>query len=181
MRRTPFKLGEIEFDLSHLDDFAFELVIPAKDGKPEQRYEIAVQFSMHCFTTTAYAIDGTWPRELEYSESDRSESDERRLFDQERYELSKRLREFMRTIGGRKCYHADGGNFFVVEGVDGRPYHIFFKVWQSEKREALTLQVVSAYVPDGDIPVPRRKKVPPIRFSVIAYNTKHGKPIKRPE
>ena len=50
VKRHPFKLGEREFDLSHLGTFELEYIVPAKGEKPEQRYFINVDFSMHCFT-----------------------------------------------------------------------------------------------------------------------------------
>jgi hypothetical protein len=52
-------------DLSHLDPFEFEFVIPEKDGKPAQLYRINVEFSLHCFTRgiragESYAADMTY-------------------------------------------------------------------------------------------------------------------------
>jgi hypothetical protein len=163
--------------LSHLDDFTFDLVVPSKDGKPEQRYEIGVVFSMHCFTTTEYAEDGTWPREREYRDSR-----EARLFDEERYELSKHLPEIVRGISNRQCFldPENDRDYFLVERIgeeESRSYHVFFKLSQAASKKQMTLYVKSAYVPDRPA---RPKKPTPVRFSVIAHNVKIGKSVKKP-
>ncbi len=177
MRWSSLKLGEVVFDLSHLDDFKFDLIVPSKDGKPEQRYEFGVVFSMHCFTTTEYAEDGTWPHEREYRDSR-----EVRLFDEERYELSKHLPEVVRGIATRQCFldPEHEGDYFLVEKIvqeKSLSYHVFFKLSQAATKQQMTLYVKSAYVPDR----PARRKTPaPVRFSVIAHNVKMGKSVKKP-
>jgi len=74
-----------------------------------------------------------------------------------------------------------GGRLWRVDEEGTRvEYTIFFKVSRREKPSGLTLRVESAYSRDR---VPRGRPRPPrpIRFSVIAYNTVTGKPIRQPK
>jgi hypothetical protein len=170
----PFKLGKVVFDLSHLDPFVFDLVVAPKDDKPVLTYSINVEFSMHCFTRDAIRGE-VYTTELEFRDGR-----ERRLFSAERYYLSKRLPEIIRTVAQRKCYHARDGNFLTVEIIDDQgiaaEYSVFFKVARRTGRNQLTLYVQTAYV-RGKIPVPERR---PIQFRLIAFNVSIGRKIKKP-
>jgi len=171
-------IGGNIYDLSHLDEFDFDFVVPAKDGKPEQVYRINVLFSMHCFTR------GIREGESYHYELTYSDNRETRLFDEQRYRLSLRLPDIIRNIGGRQCFHTGHGNFFTVEAVsdDGNSekYWIYFKMSRGSKRSGLNLYVESAYV-QNKIQQQRPRPRKPIRFSVIAYNVVAGKPIKEPK
>lgn len=166
------------YDLSHLDPFTFEFVVPEKAGKPPQIYAIDVLFSWHCFTR-GIAAGENFPATLAYGQGR-----ETRLFDERRYRFSKWLPGIIRDIGSRKCFHTGKGNFFTVEFIEESgsrvEYAIFFKVSRRGSRAGLTLSVESAYAPDNR--VPRRRPHPPksIRFSIIAHHTATGKPIKQP-
>ena len=150
-----------------------------KDGRPKQLYAIDVLFSWHCFTR-GISESERFPENLVYSRGR-----ETRLFDERRYHLSKKLPGILRGIGSRKCFHTGRGNFFTVELVDEKgnriEYTIFFKMSRRAKPRELTLRVESAYVRGGRVPLGRSRPPRPIRFSVIAYNTATGKPIKEPK
>ena len=165
------------YGLGHLDSFQFEFVVPEKDGRPSQSYSIDVWFSMHCFSRGI--ADGENIDAAQIC----SDGLEKRIFDKERYELSKRLVEIIRNIGSRKCFHTGKGNFLTIEHqeVNGNSaeYLIFFKVARGQRSRKLVLRVESAYVNDK-IPRPRRHPPASINFSVIAFNTSVGKPIKSP-
>lgn len=167
-------IGGNIYDLSHLDDFDFEFIVPAKDDKPEQVYLINVLFSMHCFTRGIRDGESYHP-ELLYRDSR-----ETRLFDERRYRLSMQLPDIIREIGTRRCFHTPYGSFFTIEvieeGENRLHYTIYFKVSRSVKRGGLNLFVESAY-PQDKITQPFRPT--PIRFGIIAYNVTTGKPIKR--
>lgn len=171
-----FRLADREFDLSHLNDLSFEFVIDAKEGKPEQRYQVDAIFGLHCFTK-AGDTSASYSSDLEYADAR-----ETRLFDHGRYDLSRRLPAIVTGIGLRKCFHGRDGNFYVIEKIrlaDAEvAYFVFFKLSRG-LGERLNLFVSSAYVPDAEFqPTPRERK--PIRFGVIAYNVKSGRSIKRP-
>lgn len=170
-------IGGQVYDLGHIDSFQFEFVVPEKDGRPRQSYSIDVWFSMHCFSRRI--ADGEKIDAAQIC----SDGLETRIFDKERYELSKQLAEIIRNIGSRKCFHTGKGNFLTIEyqDVNGKraEYSIFFKVTQGQGSRTLLLRVESAYVNDK-IPRPRRHPPASISFSVIAYNTSVGKPIKSP-
>ena len=175
MNWRPHRITGRVFELSHLDPFEFELVVPEKQGKPSATYRIRVEFSMHCFTHSVR--DGeSYSSVLEYRHGN-----ETRVFDEERYDLSKLLPEIVRTISDRKCYHAKDRNFFTIEAInqDGKrsEYSVFFTVFRRGTKNGLMLVVQSAYV-RYQVPLARRR---PIRFSIIAFNVISGKPIRIPK
>lgn len=179
MNWRPVTIEDRTYELSHLDPFTFEFVVSEKESRPPQVYAIDVLFSWHCFTR-GIAAGETFTGTLAYRHGR-----ETRLFDERRYRFSKRLPGIIRDIGSRKCFHTGKGNFFTVEFVDEDgsriEYAIFFKVSRRGKPGALTLSVESAYAQDNPVPRGRARPPRPIRFSVIAYNTATGKPIKQPK
>lgn len=175
MKWNPAKIGGRVYDLSHLHPFRMHCVIPSKDGRPEQRYEIEVIFGLHCFTR------GFRKGEPHLAELAYEDNREVRRFDSDRYELSKRLPEIVRGIHQRRCFRTGYGNFFTVELIGGNgekvEYAVYFKVSRAGAKGRLNLFVQSAYVQDA-IPRARPRPRKPIRFSVIAFNVSAGKPIK---
>jgi hypothetical protein len=141
----PFELGERTFDLSHLDSFVFEFVIPEKDGRPKRCYNINVEFRDHCFTKEY--VEGTgYSSQYEYN----SGSGDVRLFNEERYELSKRLYGVFNDMTNRKCYFTrTDGNFLLIErlscGDKTFDYWILFRLSRAFEKNCLTLCVISAY------------------------------------
>ncbi len=173
MNWKPFELGGQVFYLGHLDGFAYDLIVPAKDGKPAQSYRLNVTFSIHCFTRGAKQGEDI-AAELAYSDSR-----ETRIFDPERYEQSKRLPEIVKTLGERKCHHDKHGNYYVfeVEDEEGvkRYYSVFFTVSKAGKKAGLNLYVTTAHMRPQP---PYTKSVKPVRFSVIVHNIWTGKGLK---
>jgi len=167
------------YDLSHLESFIFEFVVPEKGRRPQQIYKIDVQFSWHCFTRGIAAGESS-SGPLVYRHGR-----ETRLFDERRYRLSRQLPGILRDIGSRKCFHTGRGNFFTVDLVDEHErrveYAIFFRMSRRERPRDLKLMVESAYPQDSNMPRARSRPPRPIRFSVIAYNTSIGRPIKQPK
>jgi hypothetical protein len=153
--------------------------LPASNPrKPARRYSVEVNFSLHCFTR------GLAQNEQPDQTQVYADSREGRIFDFQRYELSKLLPDIVQGLPERKCYHSGKGNFFTVAAAGGEgqaiEYDIFFEVSRSaEKRGVIKLFVQSAYVRDAqhDSNRPRRK---PIGFYVILFNTLTSKPIKIP-
>ena len=166
------------YSLDHLDSKTILYEQPGKADKPARKYSVEVDFSLHCFTRGIVAneqIDKT----LLYA--DRREQ---RVFDFQRYELSKLLPEIVADLPNRKCYHTGKGNFFCVELVDQRgvkiEYDVFFEASRTQTKALLRLFVQSAYVRDKKHKSNRPHKKP-IGFFVILFNTLNQKPIKIPE
>ena len=66
-----------------------------------------------------------------------------RKFCPDRYELSKRLPDFVRELDGRKCFFADRYNYFIVELPETLPagfeYWVFFDVRSVDEPDAVLL------------------------------------------
>jgi hypothetical protein len=173
MNWKPFERDGRQFDLSHLDGFSYDLVVPAKDDKPERTYRLNVTFSIHCFTRGAKK-DEVIPTELAYRDSR-----ETRIFDDERYEQSKMLRGIIETLGGRQCHHDKHGNFYVFEVQDAKGqkayYSVFFTLSKAGKKAGLNLYVTTAHMRPQP---PYAKNVKPVRFSIIVHNIWVGKGVK---
>jgi hypothetical protein len=168
LKWKPFELGDKSYDLSHLDPFSVEFVVEAKDGKPAQSYQIEIEFSMHCFTREIRSGD-FYSSAFEYSDSR-----EARLFDEDRYQLSKRLPEIVRNVPRRKVFHGKDGNFCTVEKIPAEngarflDYEVFFKI--SRSRDVLNLYVQSGYIPEDAKPLDRSK---PVKFSTSAFKVRN--------
>lgn len=175
MRWTPFEYQGDVYDLSHLHPFSTRYEQPSKDGKPTRIYKVDVEFSLHCFTRGA-KVHETPDSALFYSDSR-----ETRIFDLQRYQLSKRLPEIVNCLAQRRCYHTGKGNFFTIEIVnelDGSriEYDIFFAVSYSSKKGFVKLYVQSAYIRD-EAHGGNRPDMLKIGFFVILYNTMNRKQI----
>lgn len=173
MNWPAFVHMDTKYDLSHLDGFSYDLIVPEKDGKAEQRYRLNVIFSIHCFSRGAKR-DEVIPRELAYSDAR-----ETRIFDFDRYQQSKMLRGIVETLDARKCYHDRHGQFYVFETTDsaGKPayYSVFFSVSKAGKKAGLNLYISTAHMRPEP---PLVKNVKPVRFRVIVHNIWTAKGIK---
>jgi hypothetical protein len=170
MEWQAFVHEDKNYDLSHLRSVTIVYEQPAKGGKAARKYEVEVEFSCHCFTR-GLPGEGSVDDKLLYG-------DERRIFDFQRYELSKLLPGIVEQLPHRECFHADTrqDNFFSLEQQNGEAtYEIYFKADRVGKGR-LKLFVQSAYLRDKQHDSrPRSYK---IGFFVILYNTLHQKPIK---
>lgn len=168
----PFYFKGHEYDLAHLHPFEMKCKQDAVNNKPEIHYNFEVIFSLHCFTSK---VLGDNP-DLLYRDNR-----ETRAFCFDRYELSKKLPEIVKSIFKKKCYHAKHANYFIFEMVnwDGKTveYQVYFTISRSsKKRGLLTLYIQSAYPKTR----PQGKKKKPIGFKVLAHNTLNNKKIRRP-
>ncbi len=168
--------------MGHLRAFDCTFTQEAKGSAPEREYAFVVEFSSHCFTRGPNKHRGETlndvDRALHYKDSR-----DTRIFCFQRYKLSHRLPDIAREITYKSCYHTGKGNFFVVELVNDndekQEYEVYFKVSRASKGK-LRLYIESAYIRDSQhgSSQPIRKK---IKFFVIAFNVKSGKPIKPPK
>lgn len=176
MEWKDFQLGDELCSLVHLHPFAFEVVVPAAKDKPERRYVLNVIFSLHCFTRGCREGEDIAPN-LAYGDNR-----ETRIFDVERYRLSRQLPDIVRGLAERKCYHDKHGNFYVFESQDAdgvkKYYSVFFSLSKAGKKTGLNLFITTAHLRD-EPPYAKDKK--PIRFRVILHNISTGKPVNRPK
>jgi len=169
MQWRAFVHNGITYDLSHLSSKVCTFTQPAQNQNPARDYRVEIDFGLHCFT-----------RGLEEGETPDpvliySDARETRIFDFERYELSKLLPDLIDRLPSCKCFHTEKGNFFTIE-VHGEKkilYHVFFEASRTGTRKMLRLFVQSAYARD-------RLKRKPIRFFVVLFNTQNNREIKVP-
>ncbi len=157
------------YSLCHLHPFRFSIKFESNERYKELEVDVHVGFAMHTFTRNGVAGDDEAWAYLD----DR----ERRVFDLDRYELSKLLPEIVRALATRKCYQAKHQNFLTIElpsgSRDGGEYHVFFLLnnWREEGRKSGTrcvrLIVQSAYLVKKGVQVPRGRREQPIGFRVL--------------
>jgi hypothetical protein len=166
-----FEHNSVTYDLNHLHPQTIEFERPAKDGKPAVVYTVDLTYSLHCFSHKLPS--GAFDKSLIYPNTR-----ETRLFDFERYELSKRLPGIIETMAQRKCFHTGHGNFFTVEVVreDGVSvdYHVFFTASKSTRKGRINIYIQSAYAPERKV----GRSCKPIRFLFILHNTLNKLPIR---
>ncbi len=168
-----FNYNESTYDLSHLHPITVHYEQPSKEDKPARVFTVDVCFGLHCFTEGYSKITDSDP--LRYADSR-----EVRLFDFNRYELSKQLPEIIRGLNKKSCMHTGHGNFFTIEIItpDGvkTEYEVYFEVKRVNPEKA-HLFVNSAFAPDGRR---IRKQAKKISLYIILHNKLAGIPIKVP-
>jgi len=154
------------YDLAHLHPLRMIFEQAAKQDKPARTYTVNVIFGLHCFTR-GLTKNETPDAALLYADAR-----ERRLFDFQRYELSKSLPDIVRSLPNRKCYHTGKSNFFSIEQIDNQgnivEYEIYFQATRSSVKGILDLFVQSAYVRDDNYASSRPHKKS-IAFFVILF------------
>jgi hypothetical protein len=166
MRWTSKVVGAQTYDLSHLSPASFEITWPPKGDLPEKRIVVAVEYSMHCFTTGLKAGQPGYVADLEYKDSR-----EVRQFDLQRYEHSKLLPGLLAVFatGSQKCYESRHRNYFTSlahpDGVTtAERFCIYFRLVKREKPDAdLTLYIQSAYCKEA----PDTGRVRPCSFKEL--------------
>lgn len=162
------------YDLSHLQDFQFEVVRPPSDKGAGWSIKIDVTFSWHCYTRA--------PGKTETVKI-QTQGKEQRCFCPVRFEHSKRLPEIIQDLSERKILQTGKGNYITIEVVDhdGKviDYEIYFDLRKQGRKQPLKLVVESAYLREPSAETTRQKrKRQPIRFRVLVHNTHHGKKIR---
>lgn len=146
-------------DLNHLEKHIVKYVQSATEKDPERIYDVEVSYSDHCYKKRKYQATAN-PR----------------IFDQQRYEMSKQLPQIISGLMGHWCYQTGKGNFLTINTASKQPYEIYFWVKKVDKK--LFLHVESAYVrkPELEQYSPQTQK---IIFDVILYKTWHNKPFQK--
>jgi hypothetical protein len=105
---APFTKDKVAYGLTHLHPKTVTFEQQEKQNHPSRKYVVDVEFGLHCFTCGFEEGDDFDPKQI-YSDARES-----RLFDFDRYELSKRLPEVVGNLPNCKCYHTNHGNFFTA-------------------------------------------------------------------
>lgn len=164
------------WDLSHLDSYGFVHHIN------DLPVLVIVVFSCHCFTRSA--TNEEMARDLVHPDHWYDDGREKRVLDEERYQLSRKyLPRIVHELGQRKITIADerrrNGNFLTIEidNLQGekRFYSVFFEI-SKEKKQRLILRVQSAYV--RDVLPARENKAKPVRLHTLLKAVFEGRKIK---
>ena len=152
---------------------------PAKGTNPPRGYKVDVIFSLHCFTRSMGSE--TPDPDLLYSDTR-----EMRIFDFQRYHLSRQLPTIIEGLMTHKCFHTGRGNFFTIRVLDEEgnkiEYEIYFTASKASAGGVINLYVQSAYARDAMHRTNRPRTDPkPIGFAIILHNILHKVPIKIPE
>lgn len=170
MGRAAFKLNDTTYHLTHLDPFSWVYVVPEKNGKPEQRYVIRVEFSCHCFTR---ARKDDHPPHLHYEEDG-----DLRTFCVERHAQSKTLKSHIQALHAGTVFinqHKGARQNYMRIPIGSQNYEIYFILTRSNLSGVdLNLFVQSAFLRTHGAAARMGK----IKFMVAVHNTYHGKPIK---
>src|SRR5665213_3066038 len=104
-----FRHARTVYDLSHLDPSVVEYIQPGTDTVAAKVYNVNVIYIQHCFTRDI-------PRSGAYDQTlAHKDGKEVRLFDVDRWELSKRLPGILRALTERTCHHAKENNFVTLK------------------------------------------------------------------
>jgi len=163
----PFNGGGINYDLTHLWPEVWVYTHVGVNGKPDLVYRIRIIYSLHTFTK------GLEPNhDVAFNYADARES---RTFCPDRYNKSLQLPKIMKNLDRGHIFHTNSQNFMRIDNGAGLSYEVFFTVQRSsEVDNDLNIYVQSSY----DRTRGNSPKAGKIKFSVIAYNTLHNKPIK---
>ena len=136
---------------------------------------IDVRFSNHCFSeaynaaTHAGSIVDVWDRGL------------RRVFSQQRYDLSLGLRDIIEALPTSPIFLTPEANFVrVMIPVDHGigEYRVYFNAKHGRDACDVSLFIESAYPPDFSKQVLKPSQMTKVRFSVLVDKTIRGEKIK---
>ena len=136
-------VGKENAGLDHLASFSFSFDTPTRKG-----VHCFVQFTTHCYS------DKFDPGRHSENVVVLDERDMKRCFNQDRYDLSKGLKELIRDLPKIRVHQTQESNFAIITMQNNREYRVYFNVHRLRKK-ALRIYVESAYAPD-----PERFKVP---------------------
>jgi hypothetical protein len=165
-------VGGATVNFDHLEPFQFEMVTQARP----KGAVIDVRFSNHCFSV-AYDADrhqadvvDVWDR------------GQRRVFDQERYELSRGLRAIIEGLPSAPVFQTPEANFvrIVAPGGNGpEEYRVYFNARRDRERGCdVSLFVESAYAPDCQSAVLKTAQLTKVRFAVLIDKTIRGEKLR---
>ena len=159
----------VSFD--HLEPFQFLLTTEARPGGAT----IDVRFSNHCFSETYNAaihggpIVDVWDR------------GRRRVFSQQRYDLSLGLRDIVEALPTSTIFLTPEANFVRIKTADNNgmgEYRVYFNAKHGRESSDVSLFIESAYPSDFSKQVLKPSQMTKVRFSVLIDKTIRGEKIK---
>lgn len=158
------------YDLSHLDPSVVEYIQAGTETIAAKVYKVNVIYTQHCFTRNI-PRSGSYDKTLEHRDGK-----EVRLFDVDRWELSKHLPVIVRELAERTCHHAKENNFVTVETVAADlgvvEYDVFFVASKAMRPGFINLVIQSAYL--------RKQKQAGkrVNFLKILFSAQSGKKLR---
>lgn len=159
----------VNFD--HLEPFQF---LFATEARPDGA-TIDIRFSNHCFSEAYNAtihvgsIVDVWDR------------GQRRVFSQQRYDLSLGLKNIIEALPTSPIFLTPEANFvrIVIEGAEGiGEYRVYFSAKHGRGTSDISLFIESAYPPDFSKQVLKPSQMTKVRFAVLVDKTIRGEKIK---
>jgi hypothetical protein len=171
---NEFKHVEQVYDLKYLRPYTTSFDRPAKGKRSAEKFSVNITFSHHCFTRGLPRDGNAYDLALRFDHEG-----DCRIFDADRWKLSKLLPDIVARLPTNKCQQTRHGNFFTIEMIAGDgsriEYEVFFRVWKPG-RGRMILHVESAYVRDENYGVSKPKGTA-VDFYVILHNTLNKRPI----
>ena len=162
-----FEYENIIYDLSHLNSHSMIYI----DIKRNQKYNVYVTYSHHCFTKENKDLTKSENEDLIYNYKR-----DPRPFNFKRYEYSKEIRNILMNLEkDPRCFHDGHGKYLKIE-INNEKYILSFSVFREKKK--LKLHIHSAYPEEVGYPIKNIKSLKKIDFFIILYNTLKNKKIK---
>jgi hypothetical protein len=179
MPRGPFRFNSTDYGLSHVDSKTVTLMVPAYKKLSARQFAVLIEYSDHCFTEVEkLGAD----QALYYCTENHGGKKFRRMFDLNRWELSRQLPEIIEGMLDRWVYFTKGQNFHIMNLVDSSgaqvEYLIFFIV--KSRGSGLRLVVESAYPFDAALGGALPRNDDRVRFSTVLRKVSDGESFRKP-
>jgi hypothetical protein len=161
----------VPINFNHLEPFQFLVATEARPGGAT----IDVRFSNHCFSESYNATIHVAPF------VDVWDRGQRRVFSQQRYDLSLDLRAVIEALPTSPIFLTPESNFvrIAAPGANRRnEYRVYFNAKHGRDTSDVSLFIESAYPPDFSKQVLKPSQMTKVRFAVLIDKTIRGEKIK---
>lgn len=171
--------GGVEYDLSHVFKLDTTITLPEYNGQVEMQVRITVRFSNHCYSIEAPA--GLSASDDGYMQDHNGNP---RQFCMRRYEMSKKLREYIEhELPGKTCQFTKNNNWLSIhihlDDGTREEYFVLFTIMQHRSIPgALHLRITTAYLV-STTPANRQRRGRS-KFGTIARKTLKGESVRPP-
>lgn len=162
-----FSDGINEYHFNHLNSCKHLFTHPERN----ESYTLYFTFSHHVFTRSIKENENADPAKIYPYPSDE------RIFDENRFKLSKHLPEIVQTLPNQFCYHGGYSRYCSckISQEDGSEiyYQVVYRVWK--ERGKMRFHIESAYPLQESL-----GKVKKVNFWIICHNLLRGKKPPQP-